>query len=177
MEAEKAGLFNKGQMGQSLSAMANRGELGLPAPANPSTLGSRQELSEEAWPTPTAMSRVRDEETMEKCLKFRQSNGKTSVPLYLEEKVNLVEKKLWATPRCSMAQDKQEDSGKHRLGEQAQHTTTGKLNPRWVETLMGLPVGWTMPSCKSPVTIELTNCDSSATESCQQPQNEHSELF
>jgi hypothetical protein len=30
----------------------------------------------------------------------------------------------------------------------------GKLNPRWVETLMGLPVGWTMPSCASPVTIE-----------------------
>ena len=29
----------------------------------------------------------------------------------------------------------------------------GKLNPRWVETLMGLPVGWTMPGCASPVTI------------------------
>ena len=39
MEAEKAGLFNKGQMGQSLSAMANRGELhGQAAPAS--------------WPTP-----------------------------------------------------------------------------------------------------------------------------
>ena len=46
----------------------------------------------------------------------------------------------------------------------------GKLNPRWVETLMGLPVGWTMPSCKSPVTIALTNFASSETESClQQP--------
>ena len=33
----------------------------------------------------------------------------------------------------------------------------GKLNPRWVETLMGLPVGWTMPSCASPVTIEPTS--------------------
>lgn len=65
----------------------------------------------------------------------------------------------WATPRCSMAQDKQEDSGKHRLGEQAQHNTSGKLNPRWVETLMGLPVGWTMPSCQYPVTIAPTNCD------------------
>jgi hypothetical protein len=57
----------------------------------------------------------------------------------------------WATPRCSMAQDKQEDSGRHRLGEQAQHNTTGKLNPRWVETLMGLPIGWTMPSCGQPI--------------------------
>ena len=35
-----------------------------------------------------------------------------------------------------------------------QQKNSGKLNPRWVETLMGLPVGWTMPSCASPVTIE-----------------------
>jgi len=96
MEAEKAGLFNKGQMGQSLSAMANRGELGQAAPANPSTDGSRQE----SWPTPTALNRVRDEETMQKCLKFRQGNGQTSVPLYLEEKVNL-EEKSWRTPSSS----------------------------------------------------------------------------
>jgi hypothetical protein len=53
-----------------------------------------------------------------------------------------------------------------------ERTQTGKLNPRWVETLMGLPVGWVMPSCKSPVTIEPTNCASSATESCQQQQSE-----
>lgn len=44
---------------------------------------------------------------------------------------------------------------------------TGKLNPRWVETLMGLPVGWTMPSCVSPVTIAPTSFDSSETASSQ----------
>ena len=48
--------------------------------------------------------------------------------------------------------------------------TTGKLNPRWVETLMGLPVGWTMPSCASPATIAPMNCASLATESSQQQQ-------
>jgi hypothetical protein len=47
----------------------------------------------------------------------------------------------------------------------------GKLNPRWVETLMGLPVGWTMPSCASPVTIAPTSFDSSGTASSQPPQN------
>ena len=52
---------------------------------------------------------------------------------------------------------------------------SGKLNPRWVETLMGLPVGWTMPSCASPVTIERTNSDCSGMESCRQQQNERSE--
>jgi len=51
----------------------------------------------------------------------------------------------------------------------------GKLNPRWVETLMGLPVGWTMPSCASPVTIERMNSDSSVTVLSQQQQNEPSE--
>jgi hypothetical protein len=53
----------------------------------------------------------------------------------------------------------------------------GKLNPRWVETLMGLPIGWTMPSCTSPQTIALTSCDSSAMELCQPPQSEPLELF
>ena len=47
----------------------------------------------------------------------------------------------------------------HRCGPVAQDNPSshgnrrGSLNPRWVETLMGLPVGWTMPSCASPVTI------------------------
>lgn len=33
----------------------------------------------------------------------------------------------------------------------------GKLNPRWVETLMNLPVGWVMPNCKYPVAIVPMN--------------------
>ena len=44
-----------------------------------------------------------------------------------------------------------------------------KLNPRWVETLMGLPVGWTMPSCASPVTTERMSCACLVTESSPQP--------
>jgi hypothetical protein len=52
----------------------------------------------------------------------------------------------------------------------------GKLNPRWVETLMGLPIGWTMPSCTSPQTIAPMSCDSLAMESCQPPQSELSEF-
>lgn len=51
----------------------------------------------------------------------------------------------------------------HRNGQAAQENNSvhgnrrGSLNPRWVETLMGLPVGWTMPSCASPVTIGQTS--------------------
>jgi len=44
-----------------------------------------------------------------------------------------------------------------------------RLNARWCETLMGLPVGWTMPSCASPVTIERTSCGYSETVSYQLP--------
>ena len=53
----------------------------------------------------------------------------------------------------------------------------GKLNPRWVETLMGLPIGWTMPSCIRPVTIAPTSCDSSATALCQPAQSERSDFL
>ena len=48
-------------------------------------------------------------------------------------------------------------------------SSTYRLNARWVETLMGLPVGWTMPNCASPVTIEPTNFASLETVSCQLP--------
>ena len=50
------------------------------------------------------------------------------------------------------------ESSSHQRNQQA-----GKLNPRWVETLMGLPVGFTMPSCASPVTIVPMNCGYSET--------------
>ena len=54
--------------------------------------------------------------------------------------------------------------GKHRLDTMSrqihhQEGYRGKLNPRWVETLMGIPVGWTMPSCMNPVTIAQTNSE------------------
>jgi hypothetical protein len=130
MEAEKAGRYNKGQMGQSLSGMANRGELGQVAPVSPSTDGSRQE----SWATPQA--------------KDHKSGHRDA----------------------TIVQYKQ-------LNVEVEAKATGKLNPRWVEILMGLPVGWVMPSCTSPVTIEPTNCDYSETESCQQLPSEHSELF
>jgi len=54
-------------------------------------------------------------------------------------------------------------------GMNLQTKVSGKLNPRWVETLMGLPVGWTMPSCSAPVTIESMNCACLETASCLPP--------
>ena len=84
--------------------------------------------------------------------------------------------KNWATARSGMARGNKftYDRGKGNIEEQAGASVQGggKLNPRWVETLMGLPVGWTMPSCASPVTIERTSSDCSVTVLSQQQQNE-----
>ena len=85
----------------------------------------------------------------------------------------------WSTPRVG-GQEKAETRlarGKD-LGLQGQTEglrPTGKLNPRWVETLMGLPIGWTMPSCIQPVTIVPMSSECLETELCQQQPNEPSE--
>lgn len=84
---------------------------------------------------------------------------------------------LWLTPRANELDSdpnfakKNGDRGEHchgMLSSQANPSdrNNGKLNlnPRWVETLMGLPIGWTMPSCTRPVTIVLTNSDCLETE-------------
>jgi hypothetical protein len=129
---------------------------GQAAPANPSTDGSRQGL----WPTITAHTPD---------MESSGPNGNSGT--YLAGAV-----KSWATPRVG-GEEKAEtrlargkDIGLH--GQVGAMNNTAKLNPRWVETLMGLPVGWVMPSCASPVTIEQTNFDSSATESCLPPPSE-----
>jgi hypothetical protein len=34
---------------------------------------------------------------------------------------------------------------------------THKLNPRFVEALMGLPIGWVMPNCAKPISTGITS--------------------
>jgi len=100
-------------------------------------------------------------------------NNKGGIPLADQAK-----REQWATPRnCGgpdYAKATRPSSQSNSLSLPTQ--VAGKLNPRWVETLMGLPIGWTMPSCTSPQTIEPMSCDSSAMELCQPPQSEPSEF-
>ena len=121
---------------------------GPPVPASSSTDGSRQE----SWQTATVSTGA-----------HKQKDG--SMTDKLDQQV-----KSWATPDVS---DRRSDNCR-QIGLSNQ--TQGKLNPRWVETLMGLPVGWTMPSCASPVTIERMSSDYSVTVLSQQQQNEPSGL-
>ncbi len=185
---------------------------GQAAPANPSTDGSRQGLwptvtahtpdmessgpngnsgtylagAVKAWATPRA-GKTTDENP--ETWAARQAKGDVAtMPLTAQVKA-------WATPIMGDSHlastpevaQKRIEEGKVTLSRQ----NPGKLNPRWVETLQGVCMGWTSPSCPASViknwpkfvsgwcalTIEPTNYDSSATESCLPPPSEHSELF
>jgi len=171
------------QQSKCLSAMARRGEMyGPPAPVNPSTHGSRPE----SWATPEGMAvgktsrggNRKGELLLTGQVKawatpqsrdFRSAEGNQDRWDNPERSRNLNDQmKAWATPRTGIRGETHYsyDRGKSNIEEQAGASVTGggKLNPRWVETLMGLPVGWTMPSCAQPVTIGQTSCASSATE-------------
>jgi hypothetical protein len=132
MEAEKAGNYAQGQMGNSLSAMAKRGEL-------------------MAWATPECKNHVGYQVGADgtKHLRLGSQVGQWATPI-------VGDSHLASTPEVAA---KRMAEGKVTLSRQ----NAGKLNPRWVETLMGLPVGWTMPSCASPVTPEWTSSDCSET--------------
>jgi hypothetical protein len=52
-----------------------------------------------------------------------------------------------------------EKASKSDSTAQQKQKITAKLNPRFVEALMGLPIGWVMPSCAEPMTIELESCE------------------
>lgn len=112
------------------------------------------------WATPRA-GKTTDENP--ETWKLRQEKGDVAtMPLTAQVK-------SWQTATVSTGAHRQKDGS---MTDKLDQQVNGKLNPRWVETLMGLPVGWTMPSCASPVTIEPTNFDSSETVSSQQQQNE-----
>ena len=118
---------------------------------NPETWKARQEKGDvstmpltvqvkQSWPTPSADGDSRPGANADP-VKWQQIAD--------AKKAQGINKQLFLTTKVAMQQ-------------------SGKLNPRWVETLMGLPVGWTMPSCASPVTIERTSSDCSGMESYQQ---------
>jgi hypothetical protein len=113
------------------------------------------------WATPrTGKTTDENPETWAK----RQAEGKVAtMPLTAQVKA-------WATPRNMTGGTCRNGIEHSDLNSQS----GGKLNPRWVETLMGLPVGWTMPSCASPVTPESTSFASLGTASSPQSPSEPS---
>ena len=155
---------------------------GPPVPASSSTDGSRPGLSQEGrlWMTPKSgacgmtattsgrpLERATQLTTQVHVVEKQWQTATVSTGAHKQKDGSMINKldqqvKSWATPDVS---DRRSDNCR-QIGLSNQ--TQGKLNPRWVETLMGLPVGWTMPSCVSPVTIERTSFDCLGMESYQQ---------
>jgi hypothetical protein len=144
--------------------------LGQAAPASSNTLGSRQGL----WLTPRA-----NEPDSDPNFAARNADRGAHCHGTLSSQT-----KQWATPtNCdhkgatTPEACKQWESRGQNLPEQTASITAGRLNPRWVETLQGLPIGWAMPSCTRPVTIAPTSCDSSETALCRPAQSERSDFL
>jgi hypothetical protein len=156
-------------------------------PASSNTSGSRQGLwepSQRNWQTFAHGTHNRGETPHRQVVKALVNGDKAKTQCLTVDQVFAEEiKKQWATPtNCdhkgatTPEACKQWESRGQNLPEQTASITAGRLNPRWVETLMGLPIGWTMPSCTSPQTIAPMSCDSLATELSQPPQSGLSEF-
>jgi hypothetical protein len=176
---------------------------GQAAPASSNSLGSRQGLWPTARGLDGQLSESLDTWEARRARKEAQGiNLHRPLPIAVEQE----QRKQWATPRNCGGPDfakttrptstsnspslptqvamqgwitpKASDGKSPGISRDIHlnHQAGGKLNPRWVETLMGLPIGWTMPSCTSPQTIAPMSCDSSAMELCQPPQSELSEF-
>lgn len=163
----------KDHMGGSLEYYRRRSAIGKQIDINGQVLLSQ-------WATPTA--REHKNACLSKPISPRK-DGRTRLDT-MAAQIHNQELRNWSTPTSRDYKGKypqwiQEDPTRltrSLLPDQAHMGTyKGKLNPRWVETLMGLPVGWVMPSCANPWIIAPTSLDYSETESCQAQPSERSE--
>ena len=171
--------------------------------ATPNTMDYLPQRGEEALRRQATTSRkgrkspanLREQVNTRACQIYEEENQIQPTP-QVEEQTNthgsLQESQNWATPSVRDEKDagllkerSPRKDGKPRIDSVPiqvlkQENYKGKLNPRWVETLMGVPVGWTLPSCTELVIIERMNSECSETESFQivHPKpSSHSSLF
>jgi len=134
------------RLAEGKSTLSRLVESGQAAPASSSSDGSRRGL----WATPRS-GKTTDEDPATWAKRQAQGNVAT-MPLTAQVK-------CWGTPtaRDHKSGRGNEDREYKELTPMVERTQSGKLNPRWVETLMGLPIGWVMPSCSCPVITGPTN--------------------
>lgn len=88
------------------------------------------------WPTPTTDS------ARERKKKYAQGGKPLTLAVQEAEQMmhpTIYGRETFPTPRAFMYKDSTKNRGKSNLGE----VVGGKLNPDWVEWLMGWPIGWT----------------------------------
>jgi hypothetical protein len=96
------------------------------------------------WPTPVSSSSMAEDIST---VQARLENGKP----YKSRLIEAVA--MWPTPRAAQAESRNHtvyarESGKpqnleNRIAQREPSAIGGKLNPNWVEWLMGFPIGWT----------------------------------
>ncbi len=130
-----------------------------------------------SWPTPNTMDSMgsRSEDSLKRALKKggcrNLKDVMTHPELYSLERMDVNTEVLG-----NLILNTEADVFTDML-KSTKNKNEAKLNPRWEEVLMGLPVGWTMPSCASPVTIELTKSVPWETESFLPVQNLLSDYY
>lgn len=86
---------------------------------------------------------------------------------------------LWVSDKEQTSVLKMVDIDVHTPREEGKSNTSSSpralLNPRWVECLMGVPIGWTSPEATQIIHIMKTSYECSEMESCQKQQVKRSE--
>ena len=124
-----------------------------------------------SWPTPDASVekfRLGGNSQQSRSLEAMGRRGELSPPDLVNRNSIGKNPEQWPTPLEDDANNV--NPSEKRRATLVTHTSKklgGKLNPSWVEQLMGVPVGWTQ------LPIEWTDFDSSETELSRQPQQKH----
>lgn len=93
------------------------------------------------WPTPTTQEVEHPKAQLTSTGRRKSQNGTTSHSLGLADAVQ-----MWPTPTVDDSKNVTRTSGAFQSlvrSVQESSTVSGKLNPTWVEWLMGFPIGWT----------------------------------
>ena len=121
------------------------------------------------WPTPMSRDHKGGQYSGEAMNSQNKLQRMYPLPVFLEKLPQMLQKKQHTennmttdsllhpdSPRRN--QNHQEHSG-NLIAETQEQAVGEHMNPRWVENLMGIPVGWTMPSCARPCNPEYMNFD------------------
>jgi len=143
---------NNGKKGSQKSLTTVVIEAGQPDQGNPSTDGRNAER----WPTPLENDHWITNQP-------RKDNRQEQLPQMVQK---------WPTPLEDDANNvNPSDKRRPTLITHTSKKHGGKLNPNWVEQLMGLDPG------RTQLPTEWTGCDSLATESCHKQQQRHSQHY
>ena len=120
----------------------------------PTLVQTTNEKESGLWLTPSTVDiPTRSAESMNKRLEYRKKIGRNGVGAgCLSEQVEwsgkgqpigYITKETWPTPTAHLAKETNAPSEANRNEPSMASRVGGKLNPTWVEWLMGWPLGWT----------------------------------